>query len=210
MRTAESVVLTRLPARAGRAVDVDLEVVRVDLDLDLLGLGHHGDGRGRGVDPALRLGLGHALHAVRAALPLEDRVRAVALDRERDLLVAAAVARARLELLDLEAAPLGVAREHPVEVAGPERRLVAADALAHLDDDVLAVGRIASGRARAAAPPRAARSAPRARARARAGRSPRAPPRGRRAPGATPARACTAPSSSFSLRPTSAASRWSL
>ncbi len=131
-----------LPAGAGRAVDVDLEVVRVDLDLDLLRLRHHGDGRGRGVDAAGALRLGDALHAVRAALPLEDRVGAVALDGEDDLLEAAAVRRARLELLDLEAAPLGVAREHPVDVTCPERGLVAADALAHLDDHVLAIGRV--------------------------------------------------------------------
>jgi hypothetical protein len=95
------------------------------------------------VDPALRLGLRDALHAVRPALPLEHRVGAVALDRERDLLEAGAVVRARAELLDLEAAPLGVAREHPVEVARPERRLVAADPLADLDDHVLAVRRVA-------------------------------------------------------------------
>ena len=88
------------------------------------------------------LGLGDALDAVRAALPLEDGVRAVTFDRERDFLVAAAVGRARLELLDLVAAPLGVAREHAVDVAGPERGLVAADALTHLDEDVLAVGGI--------------------------------------------------------------------
>ena len=131
-----------LAAGAGRAVDVDLEVVRVDLDLDLLGLGHDGDGRCGGVDAAGALGLGHALHAMRAALPLEDRIGAVALDRERDLLEAAAVRRAGRELLDLEAAPLRVPREHPVDVAGPERGLVAPDALAHLDDHVLAVGRI--------------------------------------------------------------------
>ena len=133
----------RLPARARRPVDVDLQVVRVDVDLDLLGLGHDGDGRGRRVDAALRLGLGHALHAMRAALPLEDAVGAVALHRERHLLVAAAVARARSELLDLEALPLGIAREHPVDVAGPERCLVAADALPHLEDHVLVVGGVA-------------------------------------------------------------------
>ena len=75
-----------LAARAGRAVDVDLQVVLVDLDVDLLGLRHHRDGRGGRVDAALRLGLGDALHAVRAALVLEDREGAVALDREHDLL----------------------------------------------------------------------------------------------------------------------------
>src|SRR5258708_4811323 len=39
-----------LPARPGRAIDVDLQIVGVDVDLDLLRLGHHGDSRGRGVD----------------------------------------------------------------------------------------------------------------------------------------------------------------
>ena len=133
----------RLPARARGAVDVDLQVLLVDLDVDLLGLRHHRDGGGRGVDAPLRLGLGDALHAVRAALVLEDRVGAVALDREDALLDAAAVARAHLELLPVEAAALGVALEHPREVGGPERGLVAADALPDLDDHVLVVGRIA-------------------------------------------------------------------
>src|SRR5260221_12039297 len=90
---------------------------------------------------------------MRAALPLEDAVGTVALHRERDLLEAAAVARARAELFDLEAETLRVAREHPVDVARPERRLVAADALAHLEDHVLVIG----GNAR---PPREPELAP--------------------------------------------------
>ena len=48
-----------------------------------------------------------------------------------------------LELLALEPAPLGVALEHPRDVGGPERGLVAAHALAHLDDHVLVVGGVA-------------------------------------------------------------------
>ena len=131
-----------LAAGAGRAVDVDLEVVRVELDLDLLDLGHHRDRRRRGVDPALRLGLGDALHAVRAGLPLEDRVGAVALDREHDFLEAARLVAAHLELLELVAQALGVAGQHAEDVGRPERGLVAADALADLDDHVLAVGRV--------------------------------------------------------------------
>src|SRR4029077_18801542 len=104
-----------LAAGAGRAVDVDLEVVRVDLYVDRLRLGHHGDRRGGGVDAALALGLGHALDAVSAALPLEDGVGAVALDRKGHVLVAAAFVPARPELLDLEPAALGVAREHAID-----------------------------------------------------------------------------------------------
>ena len=95
------------------------------------------------MDAPLRLGLRHALDAVRAALVLEDREGAVALDGEDDLLEAARLALVRRQDLGLEAAPLGVAGEHAVDVAGPERRLVAADALAHLDDHVLRVGRVA-------------------------------------------------------------------
>src|SRR5207247_6038082 len=99
--------------------------------------------RGRGVDPPLALGLRHALHAMRAALVLEDRVRPVALHGEHDLLEAPRLALARRQELGAIAAALGVAPEHAVEVPGPERRLVAADALAHLDDDVLRVRGIA-------------------------------------------------------------------
>src|SRR4051812_44427074 len=94
------------------------------------------------MDPPLRLGLGDALDAMRAGLPLEDGVRAVALDREHDLLETARLVTARLELLDGEAPPLGVARQHPEDVGRPEGSLVTADALADLDDHVLAVGRV--------------------------------------------------------------------
>ena len=102
-------------------------------DLDVLGLGQHRHRRGRRVDAALRLGGRHALHAVRAALVLEAAVRAVAADLERVRAVA------RVQRLGLEAEPLGVAGEHPVQVAGPQARLVAARAAADLDDHVLVV-----------------------------------------------------------------------
>ena len=94
------------------------------------------------MDPALRLGLGHALHAVGAGLPLEDGVGAVALDCKDDLLETTCLVAAHLELLDLVAATLREAGQHPEEVGRPERGLVAADALADLHDHVLAVGRI--------------------------------------------------------------------
>ena len=79
---------------------------------------------------------------MRAAFPLEDRVGAVALDREADALEAACRVRARLELLPFESPPLSVASQHPEEVTCPERRLVAPGRLADLDDYVLAVRRI--------------------------------------------------------------------
>src|SRR5262245_66218713 len=79
---------------------------------------------------------------MRSACPLEHRIVAVALDRERDLLEAAAVVRARRQGLRLEPTPLRVAIQHAVDIAGPERRLVAAGSLADLDEDVLRVGGI--------------------------------------------------------------------
>ncbi len=136
-------MLTDCPPGPGGAVDVDLQVVLVDLDLDLLRLRQHGDGRRRGVDAALRLGLRHALHAVGAALVLEDRVGALALDREGHLLEAAHLGRRLREHLGREAALLGVAGQHLVEVAGEQRRLVAAGPGADLDQDVLGVVRVA-------------------------------------------------------------------
>src|SRR5919109_1898482 len=134
-----------LSAGTGRAVHVHLQLVRIDLDFDVLRLRHHGDGRGRRVDAPLRLGLGHALNAMRAALPFEDGEGAVALDRERHLLEAPGLVRARAERFDVETAALGVARQSPLKIGRPQRGLVAADALADLDDHVLAVGRIGRG-----------------------------------------------------------------
>ena len=78
-----------LPARTAARGDGDLEVLVVDLDVDVVGLGEHGDGRRRRVDAPLRLGGGHALHAVHAALEAELRVHVLAGDERDDLLVAA-------------------------------------------------------------------------------------------------------------------------
>ena len=133
----------RLAAGPRRSVDVDLELVGRDLDLDLLRLGQHRDGRRRGVDPALRLGLRHPLHAVRPALELEHRVGAVALDLERRVLEAPDLGRREREVLDREPALLGVAGQHLVEVAREQGRLVAAGAGPDLDDHVLVVVRVA-------------------------------------------------------------------
>src|SRR4029453_796008 len=79
----------------------------------------------------------------RPALVLEDGERPLTLDGEHGLLDAAALALARRERLGLQAEPLGVTREHPPQVPGPERRLVTPHALSDLDDHVLLVGRVA-------------------------------------------------------------------
>src|SRR5690606_24554291 len=111
------------PAGTGRPVHVDPQVVVVDLDVDLLRLGHHQHAGGRGVDPPLGLGDRDALHPVHAALELEvgpDALarlgRALVLEGDRDVLVAAQVGGGGVDDLGLPAAPLGVAQVHPDQV----------------------------------------------------------------------------------------------
>ena len=95
---------------------------------------------------------GHPLHAVHAALELQPRPhpvgrgrRAGRLDGDRDVLVAAEVGLGRGEHLGLPAPALGVPQVHPQQVAGEQRRLLAALARLDLDDHVLGVVGIARG-----------------------------------------------------------------
>ncbi len=101
------------------------------------------------MDPALGLGIGHALDPVHAALELQAAEHPVAGDRGDDLLVAAHLAFRDAVDLDLPAPPLGVALVHAEQIAGEQRRLVPAGAGAHLQDDrgvlVLVAGRQQQG-----------------------------------------------------------------
>ena len=86
---------------------------------------------------------GHPLDPVGTALVLEHRVGPVPLHREGDLPEAADLGGGLREVLDRVAAPLRVAGEHLVEVAGEQSRLIAAGAGPDLDDHVLVVVRVA-------------------------------------------------------------------
>ena len=88
------------------------------------------------------LGRWNALHAVDAALVLEARVGAVALDDRRDRLDAADAGVVPVDDLDLPAPPLGVPLVHPEELGREERRLVAARARPDLEKDVTRVVRV--------------------------------------------------------------------
>ena len=89
MRTALSVVLTLWPPGTRGAEDVDLEILGLDLDVHFLRLGQHRHRRRRGVDPPLRLGRGHALHAVHPGLAAQQAVGIVAPHRDDRFLDAA-------------------------------------------------------------------------------------------------------------------------
>ena len=204
MRTAESVVLTRLAAGARRAEHVDPDVLLLDGDVDLLGLGHHQHAGGGRVHAALALGDRDPLDPVHAALELQQRVRrlarlggALGLHGDGDGLEAAEVGLGGVELLGLPAAPLGVAGVHPQQVAGEQRRLLAALAGLDLQQRVLGVGRVAGHQEvpqpllGVLAPRRRARRPPRRRTRPR--RRARARPRCRRRAGASRRRSARSP-----------------
>ena len=78
IRTAESVVLTLWPPGPEERKTSMRRSFGSIVDLDVLGLGQHQDAGGAGVDPALRLGHRHPLHAVHAALVLQPATTAPA------------------------------------------------------------------------------------------------------------------------------------
>jgi hypothetical protein len=123
----------RLAARPRRAIDVDAQVLVVDLDVDLLRLGQHRDRRRRGVDPAARLGRGHALDAVDAAFELQLREHALPRHAGDDFLEAACVGRRAGDQLDPPALRFGITLVHPEQIAREQRRFVATGARAHLE-----------------------------------------------------------------------------
>ena len=142
MRTAEFGLVDVLAAGAAGAQRVDAQIGVVDGDVDVLRLGQHGDGRGRGVDAAGRFGVGHALHAVHAGFEFELGEGAAAADFGDDFLVAAHRAFARGHDLDLPALLGGIALVHAEQIAGEQRRLVAAGAGADFENDVALVHRV--------------------------------------------------------------------
>ncbi len=137
-----------LAARAAGAEGVDAQVRRVQRDgLVLVGLGHHRHGAGAGVDAALRLGGGHALHAVASGFELERAVHTatggarpgLALDAQHHFLVAADFALVGTHDLNLPAHGGGVARVHARQVAREQGGFVAARAGADFDEGVALV-----------------------------------------------------------------------
>ena len=83
----------------------------------------------------------HALHAMGAGFVLQPGIGAAAFDAGHDFLVAAVLARAGRFDLDPPALAFGVARVHAEQVAGEDRRLVAAGAGAHFQVQVAIVAR---------------------------------------------------------------------
>ena len=145
MRIALSVLLTCWPpAPLARKVSMRSSAGFERHLLGLVGLGQHGDRAGAGVDAALRLGRRHALHAVAAGLELELRVDVVALDADHQLPCSRrGRSRSRDMISVRQPLALGVAQVHAHQVAGEQRRFVAAGAGADFEEGVARVVRVA-------------------------------------------------------------------
>jgi hypothetical protein len=94
------------------------------------------------MDAPARLRFRHALHAMHAGFEFQLGKHALAGDRRDDFLVAAGLALAGREHLDLPAAGRRVALVHAKQIAGEKRRLRAAGAGADFEDRALFVGGI--------------------------------------------------------------------
>ena len=112
------------------------------MDLDVFHFGQHGHGGRRRVDAPRRLGHRDPLHSMHSGLVLERAVGSAALDLEDDLLDSAEGRLRRREDAGLEAQPLGVAHDHPLQFGGEQSRLVASGSGPHLHDGVLVIARI--------------------------------------------------------------------
>ena len=95
------------------------------------------------MDAALRFGGRHALHAVRAAFPFQLAVHLLAIHRGDDFLEAAGFGRVGAQHLDPPALRFGVAAVHAKQVAGEQRRLIAAGAGPYFHNDAAVVVRVA-------------------------------------------------------------------
>src|SRR5258708_556255 len=94
------------------------------------------------MNASLRLGGGHALHAVRSGFEFEQRIRPAADDAADDFLVAAMLARTFAQNLDAPTLGFGITRVHAEQVAGKDGSLVAAGAGADFQEDIAVVVRI--------------------------------------------------------------------
>ena len=123
-----------LAACAAGAHGVDAQIIRPHGQFDLLGFGQHRHRRRRCVDATLGLGRRHALHAVPARLVAQETPRALAFDREDDLLAATNFAGRKLELFDAQPARFEPAAVDAMQVRHEQRGFVATSAGANLDD----------------------------------------------------------------------------
>ena len=134
-------VLAAGPARAKRVL---AKVLRLQIDFHVLRLGQHGHGGRRGVDAALGFRLGHALHAMSAAFVLQLAIHSFAFQAQDDFLEAAQFRGAEVQHLDLPSLAFGVPLVHFIQIAGKQRRFVAAGAGANLHHEPIALGVLAA------------------------------------------------------------------
>ena len=125
-----------LAALPGRPADIDFDFIGFDFHVHFLGFRQHGDGRGAGVDAALRLGRGHALDTMHAALVFEPFENVGAGHFKNDFLEATEIGRIGIERLNLPLVRLSVTTIHAKQIGGKQRGFRTAGASADFHDRV--------------------------------------------------------------------------
>ena len=133
-----------LSASPGCAKRVDAQVRRIDFNhLHFFAFGNDCNGCRRGMHTSLGLCLRHALNPVGTGFEFQFRVCALADDARDDFLVAAVLALVAVQNLEFPVLRFGIAAVHAKQIAGEDRRFVAAGAGAYLEKHIGAVVGIA-------------------------------------------------------------------
>ena len=128
-----------LAALTRGAADADFQVVRINLHVHFLGFRQYGHGGGAGVDAALRLGGGHALDAMDAALVFQAFIHIGTRHEKYYFPETAQVGGIGIHGLHLPALRFGIAAVHAVEVGGKQGGFAATRAGADFHDGVAGI-----------------------------------------------------------------------
>src|SRR6266699_1744794 len=129
-----------LPAVTSRTIDINAEIAIFYIDCNLIiGFWQHYHLGGRRVDTPIRLGHGHALHAMGSPLVFHTAVSALTPHDKRHVFDPALFGLVGIQHFNLPVPSIGVAAVHAEKLPGKERRLVAARAGLHRNNSVFLV-----------------------------------------------------------------------
>ena len=131
-----------LATGAAGAIGINTQIILVDLHVDILDFRQYRHRNRGSMDAAGRLGIRHPLHPVHAAFELQTGIGSRAGNAKNHFLETAKVRGIGIHHFDPPALRLGVARIHPEQVPGEQRRFLAAGAATDFHDDVLVVVRV--------------------------------------------------------------------
>ena len=132
-----------LSARAGSAIGINAQIGGIDGNrFHVFAFRENGNGSGAGVNASAAFRFRHALHAVRARFKFERGIDVFATDAADDFFIAAVFAGIFRKDFQLPAFVLRVFVIHAKEIAGKNRRFIAARTGANFQIDVGFIQRI--------------------------------------------------------------------